>query len=684
MDTLSSVIRVSLYFLGLAAISYIIWTTFSNQYHKKSIAVIVDPASEKIFLNLDSNVDFRSTLINEINLRIDAFADVLKGFAAEQMLAREAPEDIPLKALGVDTSTNEINRITRNVFGISPAYEVRISAICPAGSCVFDNKTERVSVEAASKLTVVVDLRARDQHKRLSFPDIPVTNPALRRGLKNAIGKTSEELIALVDPLRASVLFLNLGIGAGGGRFLDETNDYLNRAAGETVALRNDSGGGTCLAEVVFGDLVALLGDIQGGLDLLRGVTKRAQADPLCQTVSELNTAMVQIRDYRSKSDRNIAKASATVKELAGINDRALGQENREYKDLVILEMRLLELYDRLLAPYGGWSVISDPNTKITENGDAEVNYKSIRNIMMIFKNHFAPRAKQPKAHEFFNFLELLPERIVPETSTSVRYGIAKDAIALLDDYISKDATPRRLLVIKTKLIMEMLDAATQDPTLRADLLDLVIKALVSAQNAGVTGALSPISEEKSQLEPLILEGDVWYAFGNLEKAKATYAKAVQKFIEEDEPSHELVWLADATARWLTVLTRDGACKTRPARIPEWDFLWIQLGAATDHDPCDIVGPDRPWPGRSAEQFGILRTVFAEVSESVRRCGKAHDMPTRDAPVPAGAPGLAISRENIQVTRCLLKTGAASAAISTEFLLSHHLIRSRPPSTPLW
>ena len=208
LDTLSSVIRVSLYFLGLAAISYIIWTTFSNQYHKKSIAVIVDPAAEKIFLNLDSNVDFRSTLINEINLRIDAFADVLKGFAAEQMLAREAPEDIPLKALGVDTSTNEINRITRNVFGISPAYEVRISAICPAGSCVFDNKTERVSVEAASKLTVVVDLRARDQHKRLSFPDIPVTNPALRRGLKNAIGKTSEELIALVDPLRASVLFL--------------------------------------------------------------------------------------------------------------------------------------------------------------------------------------------------------------------------------------------------------------------------------------------------------------------------------------------------------------------------------------------------------------------------------------------------------------------------------------------
>jgi len=228
--------------------------------------------------------------------------------------------------------------------------------------------------------------------------------------------------------------------------------------------------------------------------------------------------------------------------------------------------------------------------------------------------------------------------------------------VRLIDTYIEKDGPPCRLFVAKGVLLMDMADAALRDPSVPGIFIDLELKALVAFQNASATSTLSSFTEKSSSftekssdLEPLILEGDAWYSRGQTDQAKAAYRRAVVKFIEDDEPARQILWLADATARWVTVLAKEGACQSS-ARIADWDSVWTRLGAAEDHDLCTIVRTEQP-SAEARDKLGLIAAIFRPVSEPVHRCNRMDDA-RRIAQTALEA--------NLQTIKCLRKVGDPS------------------------
>jgi hypothetical protein len=465
----------------------------------------------------------------------------------------------------------------------------------------------------------LVDFLANGKSQRLTFRDIPATNPGLRRGLQNAMRQASEALLALADPLRASVLFLNEPMCCD-IMFGDESVRYLNRAARETFALREGQAVPSCLADVVLGDSQFWLGDLKAGIDVLARVPKKFNADPSCRILAQTN-ALLSLNNTDEAPGRRLENASNAIKDLADIDQSLMHENEKQRLAAVEISIRLKKIYDDLLSDDGGLTALSKPELDITSNHDSKRNYDRVLSIMDEFQRRLPPAADQHLIHQLIEILVQLPEQIMPPGFTRDRYELAKAMIALIDTYIDKDESPPRLFVAKGQLLMDMADAKFRDPSVPASFTDLEVKSRVAFQNAAATSTVSPFTEETSDLEPLIWEGDAWYSIGRTDQAKAAYRGAVVKFIEEDEPARQILWLADATARWVTVLANEGACKNS-ARIAEWDSVWTSLGAAEDNDLCTIVRAEQPPSAESITKLGLIAAIFPQVSELVHRCKK--------------------------------------------------------------
>jgi len=166
----------------------------------------------------------------------------------------------------------------------------------------------------------------------------------------------------------------------------------------------------------------------------------------------------------------------------------------------------------------------------------------------------------------------------------------------------------------------------------------LIGQATIAFANSASTSTVAPLIERSSDMEPLVMLGDAYFAGSNIEQAEQTYAQAIRKFVQDDAPSRDIIWLAKAATRWESALLRGGACKSLPDKIPSWNAVWAPLGVPSDYDICSLLQYQKEKSGHESNKPGLLNLIYPVIAESLRRCGDT----ARDKEV-----------ENIKVLECL-------------------------------
>jgi hypothetical protein len=273
------------------------------------------------------------------------------------------------------------------------------------------------------------------------------------------------------------------------------------------------------------------------------------------------------------------------------------------------------------------------------------------------------------------NLLDMLGSFVdsaAPGGDAHVRYLLSSPLMTTIDSYVARDRHPHRRFMTKGALLFgfgraaidgratpEQKQSFLEDMGLkgRAETDDLVHQvrdgiakqmfaaAAISFENASATTSWP--TEVDSHLEPLLRLGDARYAAGDTDGAERAYARGVEAFIDDDEPTAEILWLARVASHWATALVQRGACSARPGQDPAWTGVWRRLGERSDYDLCVLLPPEdrepappsaapnlkaKPSPTRQgasvggaeeAGKLGLVDVVIKPVQEVVRQCAKS-------------------------------------------------------------
>ena len=635
--------------------------------HQQLINVNIDPQAEKLLLDHGIYFDLRSMLVDQVNARIYGVNEIVRSQAFrsqafEDVLPTENSEAVSFKPFGLDISTDYIMSLVRNVFGGSPEFEVQVGMMCSPSPC-GEAITADSPASAAQQLTLRVKLQGPANIEPLTFP-LTGGSFGLRRGLRDAMDKTSEKVLELADPLRASVLYLNEPQSMV---FEDEQMKYWNMAAGTTFAPSARGEAGRCVAEVVFGCSAFFRGDPQW-FDILSRVGTSPDASDTCKIQAQTDIAIYadDIALCGSPDGRMpwISEASTALEGLKIIKRRAMSHD--EHSRIVALEIQteIIEAFSKLVDEGSGTLLCG------TDGPATNVQPKAKRYARLIPLIDGLP-ARVPhdldnaSIHAVVGLLSQVQQKIATRGDLWSRVAVSSAILKLIDPYLhSNDSHPRLLFLAQGRALMEMALAAFEAQSLPHDeKMDQSLQGAISSinsnlwaatvafENAAATSSVSPLTEPFSDLEPTVMLADVLYLRGNENGAKAAYAAAAHKFTEEDEPHDEMVWLAKAAARWASILVEEGACKSQPARDQDWDAVWSPLGAAKDNDLCLLTRADPP-PPPELGKFGMLQVVYPLISESVRQCAHTE----------AGAPDENTAEaRRVKLLACLKTTGPDSA-----------------------
>jgi hypothetical protein len=99
--------------------------------------------------------------------------------------------------------------------------------------------------------------------------------------------------------------------------------------------------------------------------------------------------------------------------------------------------------------------------------------------------------------------------------------------------------------------------------------------------------------------------------------AKTVYQAITEEFVSSQGPLEEYPYFIAASAKWAVTLIKDGlACEYgRPLRDTDWDAVWVNLGAAPDHDICKL--PENTYPKEYLDKLGQVWRVKVQGSTAI-------------------------------------------------------------------
>ncbi len=623
-------------------------TAIWRDFHQRLINVDIDPQAEKLLLDHGIYLDLSSMLVDQVNARTFGVNQIVRSSAFENVLPTENPESVSFKPFGLDISTNEITSMVRNVLGSGPEFVVQIGMMCSPAPC------EKVAAPGspAQRLTLLVKLQGPVKNETLTF-ELPAGSLGLRRGLRNAIEKTSEKVLELADPLRASVLYLNEPYSMV---FRDQKLKYWEKAAGTTFAPGARAAAGRCLADVVFGCSTIQRGDCQSGMDTLHQVGAAPGVSPTCKIAAQTDIAIFQ--DEFLCPPRDFDAAFAALDSLDNIARPAMSHDEHSRIVTTRIQTEILQsILSTLQKDTRNWLPSTDRSASAAQ---PQTNlYVSLIPLFDALPARVPHDQDNTSIHAVVSLLSgvqgVIAARLDPRTRTALSNAI----INLIEPNLHGDSHPQQLFMALGMARMDMALAAIEDRALapaagsdqsRQDRVTSNLRAAtVNFENAAATSSISPLTEPYSGLEPFVMQGDALYLNGDESGAIAAYSEAVKKFTEEDEPlNNEIISVAKAAARWATILLDGADCKSLPVTNSEWDATWSPLGAVKDNDLCVLTRSAPPSPAE-LDRFGMLRVLFPLIAESVHHC--------RQPEVPDGQ---TIAAQHFRLLACLKQNGPDS------------------------
>ncbi len=267
----------------------------------------------------------------------------------------------------------------------------------------------------------------------------------------------------------------------------------------------------------------------------------------------------------------------------------------------------------------------------------------------------------------------------MPREDVLGRYLTARAMIQAIEAYMPTDRHPRQLFLLEGRLAMDMvwaahdalvlptaerrrvLEAAGVAPTTAqanpdAALWNLISydlsAARVAFQNAVAADTVAPLIEPISDIEPLILLGDALFAAGDISGARDAYARAVDAFIDDDEPEDQIIGLSRAVARWASLRIVGGACRPDAAQDRAWEDRWSRLGTGS-HEVCAF--------GQSeaiTDQPSLLAVIRPLVADAIESC----------APAPRASPWVPALDERVAMIDCQRRSGPDDLEVVRHFV----------------
>ncbi|HET6182927.1 MAG TPA: hypothetical protein VFA03_04970 [Acetobacteraceae bacterium] len=652
----------------------------TRDLNRRTITVSVNKDAEKLLADLGTPLDLRLMLVEDVNARIAAVTNIVKLSAFSGLLASDQATPVSFKPFGLDADSDDLTRLVRNVLNIPPASSVQIDLVCARTPCTGG---------AGTPLNLVVDIKGGVvAEQRLTF-QLPVINPGLRHGIREAMERSSERLLESVEPLLASVYYFNRSYGPDVPG--EEQRQNLRRSVAAAYAGRR---GGTqgCLADIMLGAASLIRGQVLAGASLLQQVATAPDSSITCRVHGRTNISLFLTLPafctvdpgMRGRLFKLVEDQLAALDGLQGMSPeetdrvtaiKAQVETAKSFSGAVPDQGRLTvcqgldpavggapddAAYDALLKTVSDWSERLPPVTD-----DPEANNGAARAIALtlvtlepaIAHNDFYNRARIGWAISRF------AERYLRFTDHPRQFFLAQGRAledAGLAELAAAGLSPNQALGLFRRLWPE------QDPRpgVAAMLHQLGLGDLAAAaiafDNAAATTGVNPLEPESaSDLEPLVLLGDAELAMGNPVLARENYARAAALFVERDEPRAEFMWVVRAMTHWAVLRIRSGACDAGSgAPDPEWGTLMTELGAASDGNIC-VLRSAEPAPAGELRKLGLIGSLTELVAPAIRGCWNS------DAEDPPGTPADARDRQTLF---CLRRTGPDSPKAARAFL----------------
>ena len=605
-----------------------------RDYKHQTLTIAIDDDSKKRLAATGTNIDLGMMLIEEVNTRMRFATAVVTQQALGDVVSTQDHEDFTFKPFGLDASAGDVTKIVRSILDKAPPPLVTITLATVAGDPSATKTSEKLAPDAAVDLDLVVLVKADGTTQRLTFR-VPSNGPAARRRLREAMARASEKLLEATSPVLASVVQLNHGFFSP---FPDDMQRHHQIATGLTARLRTRAPADACMGDVILG-CTEFENSEPGWFDTLRRAAD-GNVTPTCTIHAQTNIAIFDMemayqRTTPAQRDRDLANAAAALK--------ALDKIEKSGSNAIRVQGLGFQL-DFLTA-------------RSKAGADVAWQTPTILSFLARVKEKIPPDAviDSTSIDGVFDLPVGVVEAIAPE-NVEAHLKSAAALVTAIDGYIHRHPWPRDLYLLQGRLYAD-LTATIQGLISSSEARHNVVQYLNDPAVAGILGDRSGVSgssdktllgwvawtfnrsaqvafenaagaentlpplEASIEMEPLLRLGDARIGAGDRRGAREAYARAVEAFIDHDEPTRDVRLLAQVTARWATSLLREGACEDPPrVRDQRWDRDWKRLGVATDNVLC---GSRKELLDRRTEGLGVLGVIGPLVSDAIESCGDA-------------------------------------------------------------
>lgn len=599
-DATTALLKALLMIAAIVVVAVVIASVIRHDDSKRQISLQVEPDTEKTLSALGSDLDLRQVFADALNERLRGVKKIVQVQGLDKVIGLGQAETISLKPLGLDMSTSEIARLLREIKGSPAPLVVRMGLLCTPRPCTDPGASEGI---------LVVGFSGLHGTSRASY-SVPLTNPAFRRSLRQAMQRAADRLLDVEEPLVASIFYLNRQ-----DVLLDERLDNLARA--ESAALRSrDTSRESCTTDLVVGASLIARGRWNDGIEAEKRAAR--SSDPTCQVHGWTNIVFLlqpyqlcnpsrDVRDFAYEQMRQAVAALPSI-DRGNVSDLVY---NRIPTSRLALEIAdaLRQTDDEAVRQSlcEGNATVSPP----VRTSLAETLPGILKHIQELLP---ASGRLQSEEHVLLELYRRLLVASVPREDGGRHLAIGVDLAKAIDAYLLTDRHPRLLFLIQGNLAMDMARAAHTAVTMRSaeksaasqlmggasepavmfqqTIADNLGAAQVAFANAVANESEGELLEPSPNIQPLTWSGDALLLAGDIQGATRAYMRAVDAFIDDDEDASELIPFAEAVGRWAILSKARGACKSGAVPDVSWEERWAHLGGGA-HDVCAFDRPDR-------------------------------------------------------------------------------------------